>query len=121
LLFTPVIKHLKSRNIECEFFLPEEKKRFEILFDGLCKVNIITKEDIPKSWINYSKLILNVTQINKYKILIYNKRYNKFTNVIDIDNQEENINITTNYTITIAKRMSNGTSWRIYATCFSEW
>jgi hypothetical protein len=62
--------------------------------------NIITKEDLPKSWINYSKLILNVTSINKYKILIYNKKYNKFTNVIDIDTEKENINITTNHKIT---------------------
>lgn len=45
LLFTPVVKHLKSRNIECEFFLPKEKERFQILFDGLCKVNLISEEE----------------------------------------------------------------------------
>jgi len=45
--------------------------------------NIVVKEDLPKSWIEYSKLIMNVTNIPNLKILIYNKRHNKFINVID--------------------------------------
>ena len=48
LLFTPVIKHLKARNIDCEFFLPIEKERFKIIFDGLCNVNLISKEEESK-------------------------------------------------------------------------
>jgi len=50
--------------------------------------NIIIKEDLPKSWISYSKLLLTATNLNNIKILIYNKRYKKFTNVIDINNTE---------------------------------
>lgn len=48
LLFTPAIKHLKARNIDCEFFLPIEKERFKIIFDGLCNVNLISKEEEAK-------------------------------------------------------------------------
>jgi ADP-heptose:LPS heptosyltransferase len=48
LLFTPIVKHLKARNIECEFLLPKEKERFKILFDGLCNVNLISKEEESK-------------------------------------------------------------------------
>jgi hypothetical protein len=47
--------------------------------------NIVVKEDLPKSWIEYSKLLMNVTNIPNLKILIYNKRYNKFINVIDFN------------------------------------
>ena len=45
--------------------------------------NIVVKEDLPKSWIEYGQLLMNVTNIPNLKILIYNKRYNKFINVID--------------------------------------
>jgi hypothetical protein len=63
--------------------------------------NIVVKEDLPKSWIEYGQLIMNVTNIPNLKILIYNKRHNKFINVIDFNtktsqkiNQESNRPVT---------------------------
>jgi len=56
--------------------------------------NIVVKEDLPKTWIEYSQLIMNVTNVSNLKILIYNKRHKKFINVIDFtSNPEANINI----------------------------
>jgi hypothetical protein len=45
--------------------------------------NIITKEDLPLSWQNYIQTIKNITNVDKILLLIYNKKYNKYTNVID--------------------------------------
>ena len=47
--------------------------------------NIITKEDLPKSWIDYIHLIKEVTNVKKMIILIFNKKYNKFINVIHLN------------------------------------
>jgi hypothetical protein len=54
--------------------------------------NILSKDDLPKSWIDFINLIFNATPITKFKLLIYNKRYNKFTNVININKVDMEVN-----------------------------
>jgi hypothetical protein len=49
--------------------------------------NIITKEDLPVSWLNYINIIKNVTDIDKIILLIYNKKYKKFVNVLKFDDK----------------------------------
>jgi hypothetical protein len=49
--------------------------------------NIVVKEDLPKSWIEYIKLVMDATNIRKLKILIYNKRDDKFINVLNFDKE----------------------------------
>jgi hypothetical protein len=55
--------------------------------------NINTKENLPSSWIKYIKEILRITNVDNFILLIYNKRYNKYTNVIYFNNiAKSNIN-----------------------------
>ena len=50
--------------------------------------NIITKNDLPASWITYINLIKDVTGVKKISVLIYNKKYKKYTNVLDLSDRE---------------------------------
>jgi len=61
--------------------------------------NIITKDDLPKSWVSYINEIIEVTNITKFALIVYNKHYNKYSNVIMFSNKQD-IKIKTNHTIT---------------------
>jgi hypothetical protein len=58
--------------------------------------SVLTKDNLPVSWRNYINEVMRVTKMKKMDILIYNLKYNKYTNVIHYifnENTEENQNI----------------------------
>lgn len=61
--------------------------------------NIILKEDLPKSWITFINSVIGATKINKFSLIIYNKKQKKFTNVVHFSNQEP-ITIKDNHEVT---------------------
>jgi hypothetical protein len=112
---------LKIHNINYRHLLPESVNLFitykkfkhnEIFYDlygwndeTLIDIyptykNIITIDDMPKSWIGYINTVKEATKINKMIILIYNKKYNKLINVINCsDLIETEINNIDNHNI----------------------
>ena len=53
--------------------------------------NIITKQDLPLSWQNYINMLKNILNIDKIILLIYNKKYKKFTNVINLSTSTDSL------------------------------
>lgn len=60
--------------------------------------SVLTYDNLPVSWCNYINEVMRVTNMKKMDILVYNLRYNKYTNVIHYTSdqntdKEENLNI----------------------------
>jgi len=51
--------------------------------------NIICINDLPLTWQNHIKHIKDITDINKVILLIYNKRYKKFINVLEFSDNSQ--------------------------------
>jgi hypothetical protein len=56
--------------------------------------NINTINDLPISWVNYLNHIKDITNVDKIILLIYNKRYKKFVNVIQFPYNIPNSSLT---------------------------
>jgi hypothetical protein len=57
--------------------------------------SVLTYNNLPISWCNYINEVMRVTKMKKMDILVYNLKYNKYTNVIHYiydENTEDNIN-----------------------------
>ncbi len=63
--------------------------------------NILNEEDLPESWKIYLNEILDVTKIDNIKLIIYNKKYKLYSNVLTINKKENKntFNIETNHKI----------------------
>jgi len=53
--------------------------------------NVMSSNQLPTSWCKYVDKVLSATKMNKIDILIYNKRFKKFTNVIHFNKLDDNI------------------------------